>query len=107
MLPQEMPLYCSYSSFSKGRQGPEVFSKQRGKDEFNASRNRTGGAESHQLLDYDSLWSFAGQALHEGIDTSAFLCRSLGWDYLVGWFFFFIMCLLIKRSYSPVSYFLL
>lgn len=60
---------CCYSCFSNGRQDPEVFSKQRCKDEFTASRNRTGGAESHQLLDYDLLWSFAGQAFHEGIDT--------------------------------------
>lgn len=59
---------CCYSCFSKGRQDPEVFSKQRCRDEFTASRNRTGGAESHQLLDYDLLWSFAGQAFHEGIE---------------------------------------
>lgn len=34
---------CCYSCFKD----PEVFSKQRCKDEFTASRSRTGGAESH------------------------------------------------------------
>lgn len=42
--------------------------KQRCKDEFTASRNRTGGAESHQLVDYDLHWSFAGQDFHKGTE---------------------------------------
>lgn len=62
--------------------------KQRCKDEFTASRNRTGGAESHQLLDYDLLWSFAGHSFHKGIET---------WDSFL--FGFFLHDFGLGRSY--------